>query len=374
VTSIARERLRAHRLVGPPFASPIEAVRAFGAVQAQDFAAAAWAVGRRTRSATADSFGRLFDEGAILRTHILRPTWHFVLPEDLGWLVRLTGPRLGSRLAGRRRQLGIDGRTIERAEAAFASALRERGPLTRPELGDVLEAVGIDAAGQRLPHLLLAAEVDGVIVSGPRRGKAFTYASTELRLTERDPRDMHLDREAALGDLTRRYFAVHGPAQVADFVWWSGVTTADARAGIEAAGDALARRRIDGADYWSGASGRAGRASKADGPDSPVAHLLPNFDEFTVGYRDRSAVLDPRRAFDASMFSFGSVLSNVVLIDGVVRGSWRRIGVGKTHRIDLRLLGPLTNAESASVRREVDRYGRFLGAEIALAKEVRRAS
>jgi hypothetical protein len=246
--------------------------------------------------------------------------------------------------------------------------------LTRPELGAVLESTNIDATGQRLPHLLLAAEIDGLIVSGPRRGKAFTYASMDARRRERGVLDERFDRQGALGELARRYFGAHGPAQIADFVWWSGVSTADARAAIEAAGDALTPRRIDGADYWSGASRGTGRANVADAPGSPVAHLLPNFDEFTVGYRDRSAVLDTGRAFDASMFSFGSVLSNVLLVDGVVRGSWRRIGVGKGFRIDLRLLGPLADAESASVRREIDRYARFLGADVALPKEVRRAS
>ncbi len=354
-------RLAAHRLVGPPFESAVDAVRAFGAVQSQDFPAAMWALGRRTRDATASQLGRLYDDGRLLRTHVLRPTWHFVLPGDIGWMLRLTAARLRDRLAGRRRQLGLDEKTIARAERAFADAVSGNHPRTRAELGEALRAGDIDPAGQRLPHLIGTAELDGILVSGPRRGKQFTYALLDERIP-RAPREV--DRDDALGELARRFFTSHGPAQVRDFVWWSGLTTADARAGIAGAGDALAPESLGGSDHWFDPALSA-RPSRRDGP---VAHLLPNFDEYTVAYRDRAAIVDARVPFDASIFSFGSVLSNVLLIDGLVRGSWRATNVEATLRLELRLLDRLSRRESAALELEVDRYRRFLERDVALAR------
>src|SRR5467141_167303 len=312
---IAARRLRAQRLTGKPFASPVEAVRWLGAVQSQDYAGAKWALAQRSRAITDAAFDRLFDEGAILRTHVMRPTWHFVAPEDVGWLLDLTAPRIRRGLVARYRELGIDAKQSVRAAAAFAAALVGGRHLTRTELGRVLTAAGISPEGQRLPHLLMGAELDKVIVSGPRRGRQFTYGLFE----ERAPKSRELERNQSLGELTSRYFRSHGPAQIQDFTWWSGLTAAEARMGIELAGAALGHRVIEGKDYWYEAAAAAFRGT------APVAHLLPNFDEYTVGYRDRSALLPTGGRFDPSLFSFGSMLSNVVTIDGIVRGAWRRI-------------------------------------------------
>ena len=164
---LAARRLRAQRLIGEPFKSPVEAVRRLTAVQSQDYPAAKWALGLRSRRATDAGIDRLFDEGDILRTHVMRPTWHFVLPEDVKWLLDLTAPRIRRGLVARHRQLELDDRTIARASAAFAKALAGGRHLTRPELGQVLRAARISPEGQRLPHLLSIAELEGLIVSGP---------------------------------------------------------------------------------------------------------------------------------------------------------------------------------------------------------------
>src|ERR1700736_2352993 len=181
VADIASRRLHTQRCSGEPFASAVEAVRWLGAVQSQDYAGAKWALGQRTRGATENELDRLFDEGAILRTHVMRPTWHFVLPEDIRWLLELTAPRIRLGLAARYRQLEIDEGVVARAGAAFTAALAGGRQLTRAELGKVLRAAGISPEGQRLPHLLSAAELDGLITSGPRQGKQFTYALLEER-------------------------------------------------------------------------------------------------------------------------------------------------------------------------------------------------
>jgi len=230
MTQIVAERLHAQRLTGQPFESAVRAVRWMGAVQSQDYEGAKWALGQRTQGTTAAELDLLFDQGGILRTHLLRPTWHFVAPEDVRWLLELTGPRIRRALAFRYRQVEIDDEQIARAESAITSALAGGRHLTRSELGEVLAQAGISPEGQRLPHLIMAAELDGLVASGPRRGKQFTYALLE----ERTPRARRLDLDEAVVELTRRYFLSHGPAQVLDFVWWSGLTARE-RAGASTA-------------------------------------------------------------------------------------------------------------------------------------------
>jgi hypothetical protein len=305
-------------------------VRWLTAVQSQDYAGAKWALGQRCRGVTEAEIDRLFDEGAILRTHVMRPTWHFVLPQDIRWLLDLTGRRL---------RLGIDARsrTLELDDKAVARA-------------------GVSPQDQRLPHLLARAEVDGLIVSGPRRGKQFTYAL----LKERVPMAPVIDRTEALAELTGRYFRSHGPAQVQDFAWWSGLTLADARTGIALAGRTLERQAIAGKDYWFGAE--AGPAYAAAG----VAHLLPNYDEYTVAYRDRAAVLRADRPFEPAFFAFGSILTNVVTVGGRVRGAWRRTFARGSARIEIRVLEQLASREATAVAEAGRRMGHFLERPVEL--------
>ncbi|SRR5579883_2115977 len=356
-SDIVARRLHAQRLIGEPFASALDAVRWLGAVQAQDYAGATWALGQRTREATAAQIDRLFDAGALVRTHVLRPTWHVALPEDIRWLLALTGPRVRRGLAPRWRQLEIDEHVVARANAAFGAALVGGRYRTRPELGQVLRAAGIAPDGQRLPHLLMGAELDGLIVSGPRRGKQFTYAL----LDERAPAARALDRTEAVAELTRRYFQSHGPAQVQDFVWWSGLTMADARTGLSLAGGVLDKREIDGVTYWFDAA--AGPAVDA----RTVAHLLPNFDEYTVAYRDRMALVHADRPFEPALFSFGSILSNVVTVGGRVRGAWRRSVTRGVVRVDVRLLDQLAPDEEAAVEEARHRLHCFLESPVTLS-------
>jgi len=356
VSDIAARRLHAQRLSGEPFPSAVDAVCWLGAVQSQDYAGAKWALGQRTRAATDAELDRLFDEGTILRTHVMRPTWHFVLPADIRWLLELTGPRIRLGLGARHRQLELDHGVVARATAAFVAALAGGRHRTRQELAEVLSAAGISADGQRLPHLLMSAELDGVIVSGPRRGKQFTYAL----LAERAPRSPPLERTAALAELTHRYFRSRGPAQLQDFVWWSGLTVADARSGVRLAGRALDHRVIDGKEYWFDAE------AGPDGKVAGVAHLLPNFDEYTVAYRDRAAAVHGDRPFEPALFSFGSILSNVVTIGGRVRGAWRRTVAGRGVRVGVRSLDRLEPGESAAVEEAGQRLGRFLQRPVEL--------
>src|SRR4051812_14474801 len=285
LSTLTRRRLANQGLAGPPLAGPEEVVGWMGAVQAQDYPAARWAVAQRTASARETDLDRLLDQGAIVRTHVLRPTWHLVLPRDLRWLLALTGPRVHAASARGYREFGLDGALLARSDALLGRTLGGGVTLTRTELAAALRGGGIPAEGTRLAHILMHAELEAVIVSGGRRGKQMTYALLDGRVPPARP----LSRTEALAELARRYFASHGPATAADAAWWSGLTVADVKTGIAAAG--LASLMVGGEVYWTAASDRARTRVPAD-----VVHLLPSYDEYLVAYQNRAAALHPALA------------------------------------------------------------------------------
>jgi hypothetical protein len=333
-TDIARHRLANQRLVGKPFRSPTDVVGRLGAVQAQDYSGAKWAVAQRTRGATDASIEALISRGAILRTHVLRPTWHFVLPVDIRWMLALTAPRIARQMSYNNRRLGLTPKIFARTNDALARALEGGTQLTRPQIADVLTRARVDSSdGLRVAHLLMQAELDAVICSGARRGKQFTYAL----LDERAPATNAIDRDEALAMLATRYFATRSPATPQDFAWWSGMTVADARRGAEAA--------------------RIRDLTESPAPTSSV-HLLPNYDEFFIGYRDRSAILD-RVGGAAPLQRAAAPFANVIEIDGQLVGGWRRVAEGGSVAIETTYLAKVSPAERQAVQAQVERYRAF---------------
>jgi hypothetical protein len=351
----ARCRLAATHLARPRLADPAAVVATLGAVQSQDYPAAKWAVGQRTVGAADANVERAFADGAILRTHVLRPTWHFVTPADIRWMLALTGPRVHQANAGRYRDLGLDAATRTRGDRVLARALRD-GPRTRPELAAALTRAGIVAEEQRTAYLVMHAELNAVICSGPRRGNQFTYAL----LDERAPAAAPLPRDEALARLASLYFATRGPATAHDFAWWSGLTVADARRGAEAARPALVREDVDGRVTWRADAPQPPRAR------TPVAHLLPNYDELFVGYKDRSALLQTVASRTPAERS-AAMGRHVVEVDGQLVGGWTRtLGRGGVV-VTLALLAPLSAAQRRAVESAVQRYGAFLGVGASIA-------
>jgi hypothetical protein len=355
---VARERLRNQRLVGPPFATPEAVVGWLGAVQAQDYAGAKWAVAQRTRACTDADLEAACDAGRILRTHVLRPTWHLVLPADIRWMLALSAPRIRAAMAFYDRRLGLTDAVCARSAAALTKALRGGNHLTRTELARVLAGAGIPAAGQRLGHLMARAEIDAVICSGARRGKQATYALLDERAPAAAPRPR--PRDDALAELARRYFASHGPATPQDFAWWSGLTVADARRAIELGGTRLRVVTVGGTRYWLGP---AKAARSADG--RTAVHLLPNYDELIVAYGDRSASIDPARLKKIGVWSM-VIANNVVAVDGRVVGGWRRTLAKDRALVEPKLSVLLSAAERAGLRAAAQRYGEFLGIPVTL--------
>ena len=324
------------------------------AVQSQDFAGAKWAVGSRLRRSGDARVERAYDEGAILRTHLLRPTWHFVVPVDIRWLLDLTAPRIKASMLYRHRQLELDARTLRRASAALARALETSGEQTRDELRQSLREAGIPSVGvERMAHILMWAELEGLVCSGARRGKQFTYAF----LDDRAPRARTRDRDEALAALASRFFRSRGPATVQDFAKWAGLTVADARAGLEDAKGDLRSETVDGREHWFPTTRAAPLAS-------PSAHLLSIYDEYISGYRDRSAIVDTRHA--KKLVGLGNALTSVIVLDGRIVGTWRRRLSGRGVSIEARYF----ERPSPSVRRAVavaaGRYAEFIGLPLTL--------
>ena len=310
----------------------------------------------RTKGAADATIERALLEGTILRTHVLRPTWHFVTPADIRWMLALTGPRVKAAMASYDRKLELDDALFRRSNAALLRVLRDRAYSTRAEIAQALRRAGIDVTGtQRLAHVLMHAELDAVICSGPRRGKQFTYALLDERAPPRPPKS----REEALLELTMRYFTTRGPATVNDFAWWSGLTVADARRGTEIAGAALERAVLDDRIYWSDPTLHVPRKR------SPKAFLLPNYDELFIGLRDRSAFA--QRLKSADLITGGDALiSYVVAIDGQLVGGWKRTLRRDAIVIALHLLARLSPAERRALQLAAEGHGAFLGLPVEL--------
>ena len=352
---IAGARLRNQRLSAAGFTKPEDVVAWLGAVQAQDYPGAKWALGQRMRRATDATVERAIASGAILRTHVLRPTWHFVASADLRWMLALTAPRVKAALGSYDRTLGIDAALIRRSHKALVKALSGGAQLTRQELKVELQRAGVAADGvQRLAHLVMHAELDGVICSGAVRGKQFTYAL----LDERVAASRSLSRRDALAELARRYFTGHGPAQIHDFAWWSGLSVADARAGLAMVESDLTRAVVHGKAYWFSSSKRVV-------PRSPrSAYLLPLYDEYLIAYKDRSAALDPSRW--TRIAARDPYLAPIV-VGGQVVGGWKRTLGRRQVVVTLTTFSPLNKTDESAIAAAAGAYANFLGLDLVLS-------
>jgi hypothetical protein len=345
------QRLRAQRLTGALLDRPETVVRWLGAVQSQDYAGAKWAVAQRAQDCVDADVEAAFDSGAILRTHVLRPTWHFVAPADIRWLLRLTAPRVHAASATYYRKTGLDDATFRRSNGALAKALQGGRHRTRLELRAALHTAGVATDGLRLALLLMHAELDAVICSGPRRGKQFTYAA----LDERVPATPAPSHDESLTELARRYFSGHGPAQPQDLAWWSGLKVADAVTAIQMLGRELETVRVGAQAYW-----RAAPAPPVRRDRTPIVRLLPNYDEYLVAFRDHAPVFDPRLAGLLGRRE-GFLFNNVIVANGRVVGGWRRTLRKDEVVVEATLPTPLDDRDRAALDAEVLRYGRFLG-------------
>jgi hypothetical protein len=344
---IARWRLRSQHLVGRYAVSAGEAVGSLLAVQAENPSQAAWAVASRTQSPNQAELAALLDDGTVVRTHVLRPTWHFVRAEDVRWLLDLTGSRL-RRVTGQqlRNAHGLDERGIDHAVTAVVEALASRGQLTRAQLADELRERGIAGSGQMLMILLAHAELGGLICSGTIADGEQTYAL----MGERVPAPRRLGRAEALAELALRYFTGHGPATERDLAYWATLTITDVRTGLAQVCDRLAWFQHDGRIFWH-APGDA-----PDGPQEPTAHLLQILDETYRGYQDSRWVLDAAGEVPRTR----ETATGMALADAQLIAAMRRTVAHDHIQFNLRPYRALTPAEIEALEQAARRYGEYL--------------
>jgi Winged helix DNA-binding domain len=341
--------MRQQRIGHKPFASPAATVRWLGAVQAQDYLGSLWAIGLRTRAATEASVERAIAERSIVRTWPLRGTLHFVAGEDARWMLNLCAPRTLTRSARRLKQEhGIDNGLIARSAKVVTDALSGGNSLPRPDLYRRLENAGISTGGSRGLHLLWWHAHEGLICLGPRAGKQQTFVLLDEWLPPSAPRS----RDDSLAELARRYFTSHGPATVRDFAWWSGLAAADAESARESVARELDAITIGKQTYWQAAGTPAARAK-------PGCHLLPAYDEYTVAYQDRGAVLSSEVAARAD--SGHGIFYPAIVIDGQVAGTWSRALQKTSVAITCRPFARLDRRQPQALVAAAQRYAQFVG-------------
>ena len=349
-TEISSRRLASQGLATAPYRDAAGVVRALVAMQSQEYGVAKWSIGERATGVGESDVDRAIAEGAILRTHILRPTWHFVAREDLRWLMELSGPRVHGANAAYYRNAGLDDSFFVRAHDLVARALEGGEHLTRREIAEALTRGGIDSEGQRLVYLVMRAELDRVVCSGAPRGKEQTYALFDERVPPAAP----LSQDEALARLTRRYFATRGPATIKDYRWWSGLTAAQAKRGLEMVGGELQRLQADGREYWLADS------SAPQVEPSPTAHLVQGYDECIIAYSESRNALDAA-GLNRAIVGRAMPFLHVLLVDGQHAGRWRRKLTPRGMTVEVLSARDLSGDERDAVEQAAERYGRFSG-------------
>ncbi|HEX5871674.1 MAG TPA: winged helix DNA-binding domain-containing protein [Longimicrobium sp.] len=327
-------------------------------MQAQDYGPAKWSLGERSRGAVDADVDRAMAEGAILRTHMLRPTWHFVLPSDIRWIQQLTAPRVHAQNAYYYRQTGLDDGLRQKARRVLVDALRGGSHLTRGELQRLLQGEGIAAKGLGMAYILMDAELDCVICSGPLKGRQHTYALFDERVPAAPP----LTRDEALAELVVRYFTSRGPATAKDLRFWCSLPLADIDRGLEMAAQRLEREEIEGRTFWSAAR------EPAPAVPSPRVHLLQGLDEYFVGYGESRGFCDQSGARPS--LADRAIYNGAVILDSQLAGHWKRTLSKRAVAFQVALRTEFDDARMQALHAAAERQGAFLGVPATVQAEV----
>lgn len=353
LADIAALRLANQQILNSRYTEPAELVAWMGAVQAQDFGMAKWALGLRLKQATDARVEQAIDAGGIIRTHILRPTWHFVTKEDVRWMMDLTAPHVVKLAGSMYRQLKLDSSVFNITNDLIGKLLADGEELTREEIIAEVNKAGIETDNLRATHIMFQAELDKVICNGVRRGKKFTYALFDKKVPSAPP----VPRDEALAALGRRYFTSHGPATVHDFAWWSGLPVADSKLAFEAVRSEFETANVNGREYiFTGIS---------EIPKVPArAMLIPAYDELTISYADRSAAMDEAVANNPE--SGSGIFKPVVMVKGKIVAAWRRTEKKDAVHIEISPLTDMPAAAEKSLDAAGTAYARFVGKKNAV--------
>lgn len=353
LSEISRMRLQNQQIEVSTFDSAKELVKWLGAMQAQDFAMAKWAIGLRIINATKQLIETAYNQGDIIRTHLLRPTWHIVAAEDVYWILELTAPRIKPLLKSRDKHLELTEEIYSRSNRLLENILSNCMNLTREELSVEYTKINIKTDENRLSHILLRAELDGIVCSGPLKGNKLTYCLLENRV----PDKKLLNSDESLAELANRYFNGHGPATLPDFVWWSGLSITDARKGLEMNKSGLISETIESETYWFPNQ----HSIKCN--DSSL-HLLPAFDELLISYRNRSATISD--SLNKKAISNNGIFRPLVVVDGQVTGIWKQTTIKNKIQIEIDLFQQCDETIKMDIENKVKQYAFFLDREIEL--------
>lgn len=346
---IAHLRLVNQQIAGTTFQNVKDLVGWMGAMQAQDYAMVKWAVGVRLPHSTDQSIEAAINKGEIIRTHLLRPTWHLVSADDIYWLLALTAPRIKASLKTRHRELGLSETVMTKSRTIIENALSGGQHLTREALIAELQKANIATDNNRASHIFSRAELDGVICSGAVKGKKQTYALLE----ERVPKTSPLAKEEALARLARKYFTSHNPTTLQDFAWWSGLSVSDARQALESVQSDFVSETIDSQPYWFS------NASSTPKTGQESVYLLPAFDEFIISYKDRSASL-PFENHNKAVSNNG-IFWPIIVVNGQVTGTWKRTVKKDTVIVEIKHFNQTNKPTMGLIEKAARQFGNFLG-------------
>lgn len=347
-------RLHNHQIVSSDFSTPKELAGWMGAMQAQDYEMAKWAIGVRLPSSTREDIEEAIEKSHIIRTHLLRPTWHFISAEHFPWLLKLSRPRVMVTMRSRHKQLGLTKEIIAKSNRTIKEILARDQPLTRSELLEQLEEAGFENKDNRISHLLLRAELDGIIGSGPSRGTKYTYTLMEDHLSHVSA----FDKEEARTKLARLYFQSHGPATLEDFVWWSGLTKTSSRKAIKMLRPELISEEIGDYKYWF--FDEFGQAVN----NELSIYLLPAYDEYVVSYRNREMIISGED--EAKAISANGIFRPVIVVNGEVKGIWKRMVKSDSVKVKLKFFENPGSEVKELAAGQAERFANFLEKELKL--------
>ena len=323
-------------------------------MQAQDFNMAKWAIGLRLNKATEENIDAAINSGDVIRTHVLRPTWHFVSAENIYWMLELSAPRLKSSMRGRNNQLELTEKILKKSNKIIERFLNSGKHAMRKELVSELNKSRIATDENRASHILLNAELEKIICSGKMKGKQTTYAL----LSERVPQPIRLQKEEALRLLAMKYFESHCPATLHDFVWWSGLSVSDAKNALEMIKDQFISEKKDTAEYWFPNSFSPSKKHRES------IFLLPAFDEFLISYKNRTAAIPIELSGKA--FSNNGIFWPTIVVNGQVAGLWKREIKKDTLIIEAIFFDKKNNVSKSDLQKTSDRLSGFLNLKTGL--------
>jgi hypothetical protein len=354
---IANTRLVSQRIAATKFRFAKETLEWMGAMQAQDFNMSKWGIGLRSLKSTEENIDAAIDSGEIIRTHILRPTWHFVSANDINWMIELTAPRILAAQKSRNKQLELTEKIFKKSNSIIEKLVRDGRHATRKEIVSALNKAKIETGNNRASHILFTAELQGIICSGRMNEKQITYAL----LSERVPKPKSLYRDEALARLAKKYFESHCPATLGDFTWWSGLSAADAKHALEMIKNDFISEKINSVEYWFPHSFSDLKKHKES------VFLLPAFDEFLISYKNRSASVIA--GHQGKVFSNNGIFWPTIVVNGQVAGIWKREIKKSKLVVSINFFDESNKIPNELLQKAAEKLGRFLGHETEMIRK-----